>query len=53
MIRPLRRQHRLMILVLAALLAVLFIAGLSLRPSIPANPRLSDAFFKTSGGGQR
>lgn len=36
MIRPLRRWHRVMIVALAVALAVLFIAGLSIRPKPPA-----------------
>lgn len=53
MIRPLRRQHRAIILVLAVALAVVFIAGLSQRKSTPTNPRLPDALLKTSAGGPR
>lgn len=53
MIRPLRRQHRGIILVLAVVLAVVFIAGIGLRKSTPKNSRLPDTLLKTSAGGPR
>ncbi len=43
MIQPLRRQHRFMITVLAVILVVLFVAGLLVRRTIPANPYLPEA----------
>ena len=35
MIRPLRRQHRVMLVLLAVVLVALFIAELSVRPDPP------------------
>ncbi|MBS1791983.1 MAG: hypothetical protein JST85_30030 [Acidobacteria bacterium] len=53
MIRPLRRQHRITILILALVLAVLFIVGLMARKPVPVNSRLPSALLQTSAGGQR
>ncbi len=53
MIRPLRRMHLLMIALLAVVLVVLFIASLTARKPVPANPQLPNALFQDQTGGQR
>ena len=53
MIRPLRRQHRVSILILALVLAVLFIVALKARTPVPANSQLPNAMLQSSAGGQR
>ncbi|MGH9803088.1 MAG: hypothetical protein ACRD82_22210 [Blastocatellia bacterium] len=53
MIRPLRRLHCVMIVVLTFLLVVLFVAALIARKPAPTNPQLPNTLLQTSVGGQR
>ncbi len=53
MIRPLRRLHRLLIVLLAFILIVLFIASLAVRKPAPINPQLPNVFLQAPAGGQR
>lgn len=53
MIRQLRRLHRLMIVALTLVLAILFIAGLVVRKPIPTNPQIPNTLLQASPGGQR
>ena len=56
MIRPLRRRHRVMMVLLTAALVVLFISGLLVRPApqSPNNLRLSGKPLPSpaTGGGR-
>lgn len=55
MIRPLRRQHQVMIALLAIALIILFVSGLLVRPTpqIPNNLRLDGKPLQQPAGGQR
>ena len=53
MIRPLRKLHRLVIILLAFMLIVLFVASLAVRKPIPANPNFPTTFLQAPAGGQR
>ena len=53
MIQSLRRQHRVMIVLLAVGLIVLFIAGLSARRTLPVNPQVPDVPLQAPAGGTR
>lgn len=47
MIRPLRQRHRLIFIVLAIVLPLLFICGLLYRQSVPAVRRIPDQWQTT------
>lgn len=53
MIRPLRRLHRLVIVLLAFILIVLFAASLSARKTIPTNQQIPGSLLQAPAGGQR
>ncbi|MFN0084833.1 MAG: hypothetical protein ACKVX9_05555 [Blastocatellia bacterium] len=52
MIAPLRKAHRILLLLLSLALAALFIASLLARPDAPVNPRFSDSLSNREGGGR-
>lgn len=53
MIHNLRRQHRITVVLLAVVLAIVFMAGLFVRQPPPINPSLPNSLLPSATGGQR
>ncbi|MDX2031632.1 MAG: hypothetical protein SF339_13235 [Blastocatellia bacterium] len=52
MIAPLRRAHRVLLLLLSLALAALFVAALRVRPAAPVNSQFPASLMRREGGGQ-